>query len=66
MNATAATYPKGVEDAAQEILRCLHESLREPAFVSSLILLVSGNRAGAEHRLERWFASEMFAEDGCP
>jgi len=31
-------------DEASEILHCLHETLREPAFASILVRLVAGNR----------------------
>lgn len=33
-------------DEAAEVLRCLHESLREPGLATALLLVVSGRRRG--------------------
>ena len=36
---------------AVEVLRCLHESLREPTFVRTLVRLVSGNGLGEKREI---------------
>jgi hypothetical protein len=61
---TAAACPRRVRDEVSDVMCCLRESIREPAFASALALLVSGNRADQEHSHGRRFASEAFAEDG--
>ena len=56
MTATASVYPRRVpedatltpRDEAEEILRCLRESLREPAFATAPAVVLSGKREGEE------------------
>lgn len=72
MTATASVYPRSVpedatltpRDEAEEILRCLRESLREPAFARALAQLVSGDRRNAEPTGTRSFASDTLAKNG--
>ena len=43
MTEPSATRSKSVRDEAAEVMCCLHDLLCEPAFVSALVPLVSGN-----------------------
>ena len=43
MTVTTKTSFKRPRDEAAEVMRCLRETLREPAFAAALALLVSGN-----------------------
>ena len=38
-------------DEAADVLRCLHETLREPAFASTLVRLVSGEGLGEKREI---------------
>jgi hypothetical protein len=38
-------------DEAAEVMRCLRESLREPAFASTLVRLVSGEGLGQKREI---------------
>jgi hypothetical protein len=45
------TGARGVRGEAAEVMRCLRESLREPAFAAVLVLLVSEKGKGDENNL---------------
>jgi hypothetical protein len=64
VTATAATRPNSVRGEAAEVMRCLRESLRQPAFTRVLARLVTGNGRDEERKDTRDFASDAFPENG--
>jgi hypothetical protein len=64
VTATAATCPKSVRDEAAEVMCCLRESLREPAFASALALVLCGRRKGEESDSAERVAPDASAESG--
>jgi hypothetical protein len=51
-------------DETSAVMRCCRELLREPAFASALVLLISGNGQDAERKDTRDFASEASVDNG--
>ncbi len=45
------TVARETQDEAAEVMRCLHESVCDPAFVRALALLLTMNEQDAERRL---------------
>ena len=64
MSATAATCPKSMQDEVAEVMRCLRETLREPAFAITLALLVTGERYGEENEIAECLGSGVSAANG--
>jgi len=53
-----------VRDEAAEVMRCLRESLRHPAFATALAAVLSGERAGEKNDLAERPTSGASAENG--